>query len=225
VFPSVYAIITGKFQGNSALGWADRLAGAGVAIIQYRAKGLSSGQLLVTSRSLARLAHDRGFRLVINDRPDIAALAGAHGVHVGQDDLTVEQARRICGQGSWVGVSTHNLEQLRAAALTSADYIAIGPIFPTATKANPGPILGVEFIRIARALTEKPLVAIGGITAERAADVYRAGADAVAVASDLADADDLAGRVREYVDAASSAGVPSREVPGFGAGGIREPRE
>jgi thiamine-phosphate pyrophosphorylase len=138
----------------------------------------------------------------MNDRADMAALASAGGVHVGQDDLPVEAARRICGPDCWVGVSTHNLEQFRAAAATSADYIAVGPIFATATKKRPDPIVGVEFIRRIRPLTQKPLVAIGGITAERAREVYVAGADSLAVAADLASAADLPARVRAYLDAA-----------------------
>jgi len=123
---------------------------------------------------------------------------------VGQDDLPVEAARRICGPDCWVGVSTHTLEQVRAAAVTTADYIAVGPVYATGTKANPDPVVGVEFVRQARNLTEKPLVAIGGITAERAAEVYAAGADSLAVAADLAAAHDLPARVRAYLRAAQA---------------------
>ena len=99
----------------------------------------------------------------------------------------------------WVGVSTHNLEQLRAADATSADYIAVGPIFPTGTKVNPDPVVGLEFLRAARSITRKPLVAIGGITVESASDVYRARADSVAVIRDLMAAGDPAGKAREYL--------------------------
>ncbi len=97
-----------------------------------------------------------------------------------------------------MGVSTHNLKQLREADLTSADYIAVGPVFPTGTKANPDPVVGIEFLRQARQMTKKPLVAIGGITIETAADVFRAGADSIAVIRDLLLARDIAGRAREY---------------------------
>ncbi len=144
----------------------------------------------------------RGMRLIVNDRADIAAIAGAGGVHVGQEDLPVEEARRICGPSSWVGVSTHNLDQLREAAGTSADYIAVGPIFPTGTKENADRVVGIEFLRAARGLTRKPIVAIGGITLERAADVFRAGADSVAVIRDLALARDPAARAREFLSIA-----------------------
>jgi thiamine-phosphate pyrophosphorylase len=143
-------------------------------------------------------------RLIVNDRPDIALLADAGGVHVGQEDLGVEEARAICGRDRWVGVSTHSLEQLAAADLTSADYIAIGPIFPTATKKNPDPVVGTELLRKARQMTRKPLVAIGGITLERAAEVYRAGADSLAVIRDLICAPNPGVRAREYLDVAAS---------------------
>ena len=119
-------------------------------------------------------------------------LSGADGVHVGQDDLSAEQARAIVGEEKLVGVSTHNLEQFREAAATSADYIAVGPIFATKSKANPDPVVGTELIRQVRSLTEKPIVAIGGITLETAASVIEAGADCVAVISDILRAADRA---------------------------------
>ena len=120
-------------------------------------------------------------------------------MHVGQDDLDVEQARKVIGADRWVGVSTHNLEQFAKAAATSADYIAVGPIFQTSSKANPDPVAGTELLRRVRALTEKPIVAIGGITLERAADVLAAGADSVAVIRDILKAKDPAGMAREFI--------------------------
>ena len=145
----------------------------------------------------------RGVRVIVNDRPDIAAMVGAGGVHVGQEDLPVEAARRICGSSCWVGISTHNLEQFHDANRTSADYIAVGPIFPTAAKENPDPVVGIEFVRAVRRLTSKPIVAIGGITVESAAEVFRAGADSVAVIRDLLSAPDPAARAREYLEIAA----------------------
>jgi len=147
----------------------------------------------------------RGVRIIVNDRPDIAAITGASGVHVGQDDLPVEEARKICKPPLWVGVSTHNLNQFREAEASSADYIAIGPVFPTGTKENPDPVVGLELLRAARQLTRKPLVAIGGITIESAAEVYAAGADSVAVIRDLAVATDPQERAREYLAVAERA--------------------
>ena len=202
MIPPLYAILSaGVFPGDPE-DWVRRLAEAGVTVIQYRDKSASSAALLAAARRLAALAADLQFRLIVNDHADVAALAGAAGVHVGQDDLPVEAARRVCGPASLVGVSTHNLDQFRAALSTSADYIAVGPIFPTATKNNPDPVVGVEFIRRIRRLTAKPIVAIGGITAERAAEVYAAGADSIAVAADLASVPDLASRISAYLRAA-----------------------
>jgi thiamine-phosphate pyrophosphorylase len=129
-------------------------------------------------------------RLIMNDRADLCLAADFDGVHVGQEDLSPESVRKIIGFESggrerWLGVSTHNPEQLRDADLTSADYLAIGPVFPTASKEKPDPVVGLEGVRRARELTHKPLVAIGGITRANAVSVIAAGADSVAVISDL----------------------------------------
>ncbi len=129
-------------------------------------------------------------RLIMNDRADLCLAADFDGVHVGQDDLSAEAVRRIIGSPSqgndrWLGVSTHNLQQLRAADLISADYLAIGPVFATSSKERPDPVVGLEGVRQARAATRKPLVAIGGITRANAVSVIEAGADSVAVISDL----------------------------------------
>ncbi len=127
----------------------------------------------------------KSMRLIMNDRADLALVAEFDGVHVGQDDLSPESVRRIIGTDRWLGVSTHNPEQLREADLTSADYLAIGPVFSTSSKDKPDPVVGLEGVRRARQLTRKPLVAIGGITRANAASVIEAGADSVAVISDL----------------------------------------
>ena len=205
VFPRLYAIIDPTLLVTSELALAETLAESGVGLIQYRSKMASSRQFFEISRQLSNALAPRGVRLIVNDRPDIALLSGAGGVHVGQDDLSVEDARTVCGPDCWVGVSTHNLEQLAAADRTSADYVAFGPIFQTATKKNPDPVVGTELLRQARQLTRKPLVAIGGITLERAAEVYRAGADSLAVIRDLICAPNPAVRARQYLDVAASA--------------------
>lgn len=124
-------------------------------------------------------------RLIMNDRADLALAADFDGVHVGQDDLSPESVRKIIGPDRWLGVSTHNPEQVAEADKTSADYIAIGPVFATSSKERPDPVVGLEGVRRARQLTRKPLVAIGGITRANAAAVIEAGADSVAVISDL----------------------------------------
>jgi thiamine-phosphate pyrophosphorylase len=124
-------------------------------------------------------------RLIMNDRADLALIAEFDGVHVGQDDLSPESVRKIIGLDRWLGVSTHNPDQLAEADQTSADYLAIGPVFATSSKEKPDPVVGLEGVQRARQLTRKPLVAIGGITRANAASVIEAGADSVAVISDL----------------------------------------
>src|SRR4029077_17871576 len=133
------------------------------------------------------------------DRPDVAFLSGASGVHVGQKDLPVAESRAMLGQGKLLGISTHNLEQLRAAAEADAYYIALGPVFDTDSKANPDPVVGTAMIRQARRLTRKPIVAIGGITLDRAKEVMEAGADSVAVISDILRAVDPGKRARQFL--------------------------
>ena len=205
MFPPLYAILDPILTAQPLQQVAESLVAAGVELIQLRDKRSPAGVVFRNVKEMdARFASSR-VRIIVNDRPDIAAIVGAGGVHVGQDDLPVEAARQICGDGLWVGVSTHNLAQLRYADRTSADYIAVGPIFPTATKNNPDPVVGVDFLRAARQLTRKPLVAIGGITVESAADVFRAGADSVAVIRDLLVARDPAQRAHAYLAAAERA--------------------
>jgi thiamine-phosphate pyrophosphorylase len=162
----------------------EELAAAGCTLLQYRNKSGNAPQILEEARELrARLgAH---VKLIMNDRADLCLAAGFDGLHVGQDDLLPESARRIIGPARWLGVSTHNPEQLTEADKTSANYLAIGPVFATTSKANPDPAVGLEGIRRARELTRKPLVAIGGVTRANARSVIDAGADAVAVISDL----------------------------------------
>jgi thiamine-phosphate pyrophosphorylase len=200
-FPALYAILDPDVTQSPLATLAETLVSAGVQLVQLRDKRSSALRVYRHAQELAAAILNRGARLILNDRPDIAAMVGA-GVHVGQDDLPVEDARRICGPSRWVGVSTHNLDQLRHADRTSADYIAVGPIFPTGTKANPDPVVGMDFVRAARQLTRKPLVAIGGITLESAEDVFRAGADSVAVIRDLIAADDPGGRAQQYLSIA-----------------------
>ena len=163
---------------------AEELAAAGCTLLQYRHKSGNARQMLEQARELrARLG--AGVKLIMNDRADLCLAAQYDGLHVGQDDLSAESARRIIGPDRWLGVSTHNPEQLAEADKTSADYLAIGPVFATSSKANPDPVVGLEGVRRAKELTRKPLVAIGGITRANARSVIDAGADAVAVISDL----------------------------------------
>ncbi len=205
MFPRLYAIIDPTLLTMQETALAEALAGSGVELIQYRNKTASSRQLFEVSLQLSNFLRPLGVRFIVNDRPDIALLAGAGGVHVGQEDLGVKEARAICGSDRWVGVSTHTLEQVAAADKTSANYVAFGPIFPTTTKRNPDIVVGTALLRQARELTAKPLVAIGGITLERAAEVYRAGADSLAVVRDLICAPHPGDRAREFLEVAASA--------------------
>ena len=199
VLPKLYVILDAALLTTPEKDGALRLADVGVRLLQYRNKQASARELLHTSRELSGLLRSRGVSFIVNDRPDVAFLSGADGVHVGQEDLDVEQTRTVAGPGKWVGVSTHNLAQFCAAAATSADYIAVGPVFSTSTKVNPDPVVGTEFIRQVCRLTDKAIVAIGGITLDRAAGVIEAGADAVAVGSDILRAADPGKRARQYI--------------------------
>jgi thiamine-phosphate pyrophosphorylase len=180
--------------------FAEKLAAAGVRLIQYRNKRASALELFESSKRLSALLIPQGVTFVVNDRADVALAAEASGVHVGQEDLKVEAARSVIGAGKLLGLSTHNLQQFKDAAATSADYIAVGPVFSTSTKTNPDPVVGIELIREVRSLTDKPIVAIGGITLERAAEVMRAGADSVAVISDILLAPDPGVKARQYIE-------------------------
>jgi|CZKC01.1.fsa_nt_gi thiamine-phosphate pyrophosphorylase len=212
-FPPLYAIMSAELLSSPFAkyleDYAELLAKAGVGIIQYRNKNATARTLFEVSSRISHVLTGNSVRFIVNDRPDIARLAGADGVHVGQEDLPVDEARTICRESIsqrgisakefWVGVSTHTLEQVREAAATSADYIAVGPIFHTTTKQRREAIVGADFIRQARQLTSKPLVAIGGITVASAEEVFRAGADCIAVARDLICATDPGARASEYL--------------------------
>ena len=199
VMPRLYVILDAGLVHGSILEIAEQLIDAGVRILQYRDKTGTAASMLRTSQTLAKTASEAGVSFFVNDRPDIAFLANATGVHVGQDDLSVEQARAIVGPERRVGVSTHNQEQFARAAATSADYIAIGPIFATKSKVNPDPVVGADLLRNLRAITDKPIVAIGGIGLDRAGEVLRAGADSVAVISDILLAEDPQERAWQFV--------------------------
>ena len=188
--PRLYAIVdVSRFAAplRTAAAIADYardLATGGATLIQYRNKVGSTREMLSHAREIRR-ALPQGVTLILNDRADICIAAGYDGVHVGQDDLSPEGARTVIGPSRILGVSTHNLEQLREADAGPADYIAFGPVFATSSKRSPDPVVGLEGIRAARAATRKPLVAIGGITRANARSVIEAGADSVAVIAEL----------------------------------------
>jgi thiamine-phosphate pyrophosphorylase len=199
VMPRLYVILDAGLMKDSAEATARQLIEAGVRMLQFRSKGGSACETLQTSRKLAAISAAKGATFFVNDRPDIASLAGAAGVHVGQTDLSVEDARTVIGTAKWIGISTHNEAQFRAAIASSADYVAVGPVFATSSKENPDPVVGTEFISRVRGLTSKPIVAIGGVTLERAAELIEAGANSVAVISDILCAENPAARAREFL--------------------------
>ena len=180
--------------------------GSGITLIQLRAKHLEGGPFLTLARTLRARTARAGIRLLINDRVDIAALAEAEGVHVGQDDLSPDDVRGVLGAHAIVGLSTHSDAQMHDAVRTSASYLAIGPVFATQSKANPDAAVGLAGVARAAAIAAaagRPLVAIGGISLAHASAVLRAGASSVAVISDLI-APDLAERARAFVAALRS---------------------
>ena len=182
--PRLYAIVDASLlPPGLPPAFAGELVKAGATLLQYRNKGAGTAAALSEARELRRVAKD--VRLVMNDRADLCLASGCNGVHLGQEDLSVEGARRVVGTDVWVGISTHNVAQVREADSTPADYIAIGPVFATSSKRNPDPVIGLEGVKEARRVTRKPLVAIGGISRMNCRDVIAAGADSVAVISDL----------------------------------------
>jgi thiamine-phosphate pyrophosphorylase len=184
---------------------ATALLAAGVRLIQLRDKHASSGELCESAQRVAECVRLAGGIFIVNDRADVARAVDADGVHVGQDDLPVEFARTIVGSSKVVGCSTHNLAQVKAADLSTVDYIAFGPIYPTASKENPDAVVGLAGLSQARRATPKPLVAIGGITPENARAVIEAGADSVAVIRGLVGAPDIRERAGEFLDQVSLA--------------------
>jgi thiamine-phosphate pyrophosphorylase len=202
--PRLYAILDAEQMGvRSPEQVCATLLGAGVRLFQYRHKQGLSREIFEAVRRLIPLIHERGALLIVNDRADVASAAGAHGVHLGQDDLPVGLARRVLKPEQWLGYSTHNLDQLRQADASPADYVAFGPVFPTSSKEGPDPTVGLAGLAEARQATSKPLVAIGGITVSNARQTVQQGADFVAVISGLLAAPDLAERAREYLTAVS----------------------
>ena len=184
--PRLYAIVdrSSFLRPEELVAMAEELSAAGVRLLQYRDKSGNPREILEVALRLRRHLGD-SLRLIMNDRADLASAADFAGVHVGQDDLSAEGARKVIGPSLWLGVSTHRPEQVEEADPTSADYIAIGPVFPTSSKTRPDPVIGLEGVRRIRPLTRKPLVGIGGITRQNCRSVVQAGADSVAVISDL----------------------------------------
>ena len=182
--PKVYPITDTTISGLSHCEQVKRLIAGGAALIQLRDKRASSRVFYSDAQAAIEIARAADVKLIINDRVDIALALRADGVHLGQQDMPVDAARRILGDQAVIGFSTHNLEQIREALRLPIDYLAFGPIFPTTSKRNPDPVAGLDQLRRAREMVlPMPLVAIGGINRANALDVLNAGASAVALIS------------------------------------------
>jgi len=207
LLPRLYPILDSESlaaRGLSLPAAAAAFLEGGARILQVRHKSHWSRAVFREAEEVARLCQASGVPLIVNDRADFALLLDA-GLHVGQDDLPPADARRLMGPDAVIGFSSHNPGQLCSAAAEPVDYVALGPVFATATKRNPDPVVGVAEVRRCRALIAKPLVAIGGITLENARQVLDAGADSVAVIAGLLPADASAAglreRIREWLEA------------------------
>jgi thiamine-phosphate pyrophosphorylase len=204
-FPRLYPILDADALARAGVPLATAahaLRDAGVRWLQYRDKQASDAEMVDRMGELRAVFPAGDAVLLLNDRVALCVAAGADGVHVGQEDMPPAEARRILGRARLLGVSTHNMGQMRAALATgAADYLAIGPVFATSSKDNPDPVVGLEGVKAARALTRLPLVAIGGITGENGREVIEAGADAVAAISALLPerGREMAQRVRDFL--------------------------
>lgn len=200
--PPLYPILDVSVSPRPLLEMFERLADAGVRLVQLREKKATARNLLEDACGLVELAAKRDLPVIINDRADIAWLAKAAGVHLGQEDLPAAQARTILGTDKIIGYSTHNLAQALEADQSSADYVAIGPVASTTSKENPDPIVSMDELKLIRAQVRKPLVAIGGITPEIAASLFDIGIDSVAVIRGLLCAENVSAKVKAFLNAA-----------------------
>lgn len=200
-FPRLYAIVDAARLGSRSLGeFSEELIAGGVRLFQYRDKRAAPRALYEAGRSMAERVHAAGGVLIINDRPDVAWACGADGVHLGQEDLPAELARRMIPAGMVIGASTHTLEQLKEADAGPSDYVAYGPVFATTSKERPDTVVGLSGLAQARKATRKPLVAIGGITLQNAGAVLQHGADSLAVIGALMAAADARERARQFLE-------------------------
>jgi thiamine-phosphate pyrophosphorylase len=200
--PRVYPILDSESLDRCGVSLTTAAASfleGGAGILQIRHKQHWSRAVYDAARAVARLCREAGADLIVNDRADFALLLDA-GLHVGQDDLSPRDARKLLGGSAYIGFSSHNASQLAVAGGEPVDYVAFGPIFSTASKTNPDPTVGVDELRRVRALIERPLVAIGGITLNNALDVLRAGADSLAIISGLIPASPTALSLRQRME-------------------------
>ena len=196
--PSHFYAMVDPSGGHEPVALAEILLEAGARIMQLRLKDAPGRDFLAAARAIAEMCRKHGAILIVNDRVDIAILAGAHGVHLGQEDLPLEAARRIAGPDRIIGISTQNLEDARAAENGGADYIGFGPMYAGGLRNNPAG-MGLDRLREIRAAVKIPIVAIGGITAARIPETLAAGADAVAIITDVVTAPNIGAKVRSIL--------------------------
>jgi thiamine-phosphate pyrophosphorylase len=194
--PPLYAIVDPLDTGRDPVDLARDMLAGGATVLQVRLKDAPPRTVWRVTQAIVALAAPAGARVVVNDRPDVAAAAGAHGVHLGQTDVPFHVAADLLPEPAWVGLSTHDTAQVTAAKALGPSYVAVGPVYATASKRGALRARGLALVREARRLTDRPLVAIGGITAQTAPQVREAGADAVAMIGALVRADDVAAAVR-----------------------------
>ena len=199
--PKIYPITDVSITNLSHLEQTKRLVAGGAKIIQLREKTASSAEFYEAAQAVMLFARKRNVKIIINDRVDIALAVGADGVHLGQNDLPPDQARKILGEKAIIGFSTHNIEQALEAVRLPINYLAIGPIFATNTKENPDTIVGIEGLsKVREAIGDFPLVAIGGINFENARDILANGADSIAVISAiLKPASDISENINQFI--------------------------
>lgn len=199
--PKIYPITDVRLSGLSHAAQIEKFVEGGATLVQLREKYASPKEFYESAKQALEIARRHNVKILINDRVDIDLALKADGVHLGQDDLPPEYARKILGDEAIIGFSTHNLKQAIAAVKLPIDYLAIGPIFPTQTKENPDKVVGIEMIKQLReAIGDFPLVGIGGITAKNAGEVLSAGADSVAIISDLlSDAEKISERLQQLI--------------------------
>lgn len=196
IIKGLYAIVDDSFADPVKL--AEEILDGGCRLLQLRSKKMSTGLFLETAKRIGKACKKRGATFIVNDRLDIALAAGANGVHLGQDDLPLDEAKKIMGN-KIIGISTHNLEEAQAAEKGAAHYIGFGPIFRTTTKADAHALQGLDKLSEISQRVSIPIVAIGGISAENMRSTYLAGADAVAIISDLAGAKNVCERTKELM--------------------------
>lgn len=198
--PPIYPIIDNSISpSNKIKEIAQDMVAGGARIIQFRAKGLFSKEFLESALIIRRITKDSGVVFIVNDRVDVALLADADGVHLGQDDLPVKEARKLLGANKIIGYSTHNMREALEAKKLPIDYISFGPIFPTKTKPDAQTPKGLKGLAEARKAVDMPIVAIGGITEANMRHAFMEGVDSVAMISDILTSADICKKVKKLI--------------------------